>query len=78
MECLNLGVVIGVLDGEKVLGRQLAALAGQQATCSWEVVGVDNGPTGGTVALVEGFAAAFPYRSAGRGCSPPSQHPLRA
>lgn len=57
---LDLSVVICVLNGESVIGSQLAALAHQQADFSWEVLVVDNGCTDGTLGVVDGWRQRFP------------------
>jgi GT2 family glycosyltransferase len=48
-------VVIPVLNGERFLGEQLAALSEQQVEGGFEVLVCDNGSTDGSVALARGF-----------------------
>lgn len=57
---MEVSVVIPVRNGEQVIGEQLAALAGQDFTGSWEVVVSDNGSTDQTRRIVEDFADTAP------------------
>ena len=53
-------VVIPVLNGEKYIADQLAALAAQTYQGAWELVVVDNGCTDRTVEIVRSFASRLP------------------
>lgn len=55
-----LSVLICVLNGENVIGQQLAALARQEADFDWEVVVANNGSTDSTVDVVKNWAKNFP------------------
>jgi glycosyltransferase involved in cell wall biosynthesis len=55
-----LSVVIPCLNEERTLGRQLEALAVQEADFPWEVVVADNGSTDRTVEVARGFAGRLP------------------
>jgi glycosyltransferase involved in cell wall biosynthesis len=55
-----ISVVIPVLNGEKHVGEQLAALAAQTYDCAWEVVIVDNGCTDRTLEVVFGWRNRLP------------------
>lgn len=55
-----LSVLICVLDGERVIGRQLAALSRQRCEFPWEVVVADNGSTDATLAVVREWREVFP------------------
>jgi glycosyltransferase involved in cell wall biosynthesis len=55
-----ISVVLPVLNGERYLGEQLAALAHQTYARPWEVVIVDNGCTDGTLAVVERWGDRLP------------------
>lgn len=55
-------VVIPVRDMEPTIGAQLAALARQDFTGSWEVVVADNGSSDRTVAVVERWQDRLPIR----------------
>ena len=57
---VDLSVVIPARNAASTIGAQLASLARQDWTGSWEVVIVDNGSTDDTVAAVEGFADRLP------------------
>lgn len=56
----DLAVVIPVLDAEETIGDQLAALADQEWSGSWEVVVADNGCEDGTLEVVAGFGDRLP------------------
>ena len=49
---IDVTVVIPVRNGAATIGEQLTALAGQRASCTWELVVADNGSTDGTGACV--------------------------
>lgn len=53
-------VIIPVLNEERYLGAQLAALAGQTYDGAWELVVVDNGCTDGSFEVVEEWRTALP------------------
>jgi glycosyltransferase involved in cell wall biosynthesis len=53
-------VVVPVLNEERYLGAQLAALAAQTYTGEWELVIVDNGCTDGSLEVLEAIRAALP------------------
>lgn len=55
-----LSVIICVLNGERVIGRQLAALASQKTDFSWELVVADNGCTDGTRGVIRHWESRFP------------------
>jgi glycosyltransferase involved in cell wall biosynthesis len=55
-------VVIPVRDMEATIGSQLAALARQDFTGSWEIVIADNGSRDGTPAVVEQWLNRLPIR----------------
>ncbi|WP_159066881.1 glycosyltransferase family 2 protein [Cellulomonas timonensis] len=57
---VDLSVVIAAYNAAATLPAQLAALAGQRATCTWEVVLADNGSHDGTVAVARAFAGRLP------------------
>jgi len=49
---IDVSVVIPVRNGAATIGEQLTALAGQRASCTWELVVADNGSTDGTCARI--------------------------
>ena len=53
-------VVVPVLNGERHIADQLAALAGQRYAGSWELVVVDNGCTDRTLGIVRQFSRKVP------------------
>lgn len=56
-----ISVVVPVLDGERVISRQLAALAAQRDPgMPWEVIVVDNGSSDRTVEVARSFAESLP------------------
>lgn len=57
---VDVSVVIAAFDAAATLPAQLAALAGQRATCAWEVVLADNGSYDDTVDVALAFAARLP------------------
>jgi glycosyltransferase involved in cell wall biosynthesis len=52
-------VAIPVLNGARVIGEQLAALAAQDYPARWELVVIDNGSTDATRDVVESFRDRF-------------------
>lgn len=59
---VDVSVVIPVRNGAAWIERQLAALAAQETTCTWEVVVADNGSTDDTAAVARRWALDFPVR----------------
>lgn len=57
---VDLSVVIAAYDAADTLPAQLTALAGQRASCSWEVVLADNGSRDGTVDVARRHADLLP------------------
>ena len=57
---MKLSVILPCLNGEKYLGGQLKALAGQQWSEPWEVIVADNGSTDRSPAIVEGYRGRLP------------------
>lgn len=55
-----ISVVMPVLNGERHIADQLAALRGQTYNGSWELVVVDNGCTDRTLEIVRDFAPSLP------------------
>lgn len=55
-----ISVVVPVLNGGGTVAEQLAALAGQDAACAWELVVADNGSTDDTRDVVARFAGSVP------------------
>src|SRR5437763_2955065 len=53
-------VIVPVLNEERYLGAQLAALAAQTYTGAWELVIVDNGCTDRSFEVVERWRARLP------------------
>ena len=53
-------VVTATFNGSQVIGRQLDALAAQDAPFAWEYVVVDNGSTDGTLEMIRERVATFP------------------
>ncbi len=53
-------MIVPVLNEERYLGAQLAALAGQTYVGAWEVVIVDNGCTDRSLEVVERWRSALP------------------
>jgi glycosyltransferase involved in cell wall biosynthesis len=53
-------VILCVRNGAATIAEQLAALAAQEYTESWELVVVDNGSNDGTVAVVRQWEARLP------------------
>jgi glycosyltransferase involved in cell wall biosynthesis len=56
----EVSVVIATYNGQATLGAQLAALAGQRPSQSWEVIVADNGSTDGTLEVAESFRRQLP------------------
>lgn len=56
----QVSVIICVRNGGHLIGAQLAALAQQTASTSWEVVVADNGSSDDTVDVVRSAADGFP------------------
>jgi glycosyltransferase involved in cell wall biosynthesis len=54
-------VIVPVLNQERYLGAQLAALAGQTYRRAWELVVVDNGCTDGSIDVVERWRPSLPH-----------------
>jgi glycosyltransferase involved in cell wall biosynthesis len=59
--CPEVSVVIAALNAAATLPLQLAALAAQDYSGSWEVVVADNGSTDATVAIAREFASSLPH-----------------
>lgn len=53
-------VIVCVRNGASTIGDQLAALAGQQTSATWELVIVDNGSTDHTNEVVERWRSELP------------------
>lgn len=56
----ELAVIIPAYNAEAVIGEQIAALTGEPAPFSWELIVADNGSTDGTAALVARLAESIP------------------
>lgn len=62
---IDVSVVICVLNEERRIGRQLAALDAQVDAPPFEVIVVDNGSTDGTVAAVQDWIRSSPHAAVG-------------
>src|SRR5437764_14714569 len=59
---LALSIVMPLLNGERFLGEQLAALSAQEVEGGFEVLVCDNGSTDGSVSLAGSFADRLDLR----------------
>lgn len=59
-DSVDVSVVIACRDEERFLARQLAAVAAQECSLSWELVIADNGSTDRSIEIAEGFRSRVP------------------